>query len=87
MYTGRKFRIRAIGNHPALAEGIIGERLGSQEGLEYYNATVTIRFHENATHHVTAQVAIRDLGELEEFFMKVEGADRMGDYTTQLQWI
>ena len=86
-YTNRKFRIHSSNGNPRLAEGVIGDYLGTKDELEYYNATVTIMFNPNNVHEVQAQVAIRDLGECDEFFMRTQGAGRMGDYTTQLEWI
>jgi hypothetical protein len=85
-YLGRKFKIHGIRRTSPLAEGTIGDRLGTQDGLEYYEATVTILFTRKPR-EAPAQVAIRDLGELEHFYLKTKGAGRMKDFTSQLEWL
>lgn len=84
-YINRRFRIHATAFRGYLCEGTIDNYLGTKDDFEYYGATVIMVFEPH--YNAQALIAIRDLGECDEFFLKTGQHGSMVDYTTQLEWI
>ena len=81
-HIGKKFLIPQKGNKPPLCKGFLLKYLGDQDGLEHWEASITVTFNPNNEHDRMAKVAIGEDG----FWLAVKDG-KMSNYSKDVQWI
>lgn len=83
-YEGLSFQVHQAGKSTRdLCQGTVGQYKGCRDGLDYYEAEITVTFNPGNEYTRTGEVA---LGESGEFWVATKPG-RMVDCSKQVEWL